>query len=100
MDKAFGTRGVGRGEDVGTSGVARVSQLVMHVEGGVQPEPAVVMLRVVPAKEVFAGRVRAFSDGKQPWRSAPDYRSCLTCTLLRTLPRPTSQWGVDKLTAP
>jgi hypothetical protein len=28
MDKAFGTRGVGRGEDVGTCGVARVSQLV------------------------------------------------------------------------
>jgi hypothetical protein len=31
MDKAFGTRGVGRGEVVGTSGVARVGRLVMHV---------------------------------------------------------------------
>jgi hypothetical protein len=60
MDKAFGTRGVGRGEDVGTSGVARLSQLVMHVEGGVQPEPAVVMLGVVPAKEAFAVRAGVF----------------------------------------
>jgi hypothetical protein len=58
MDNAFATRGVGRGEDVGTSGVARVSQLVMHVEGGVQPEPAVVMLGVVPVKDVFAVRAR------------------------------------------
>ena len=78
MDNAFATRGVGRGEDVGTSGVSRVGRLVMHVYGGVQPEPAVVMLRVVPAKEVVAVRARASSDGKQPWRSAPDYRSCLT----------------------
>ena len=58
MDKAVRTCGVGGGEDVGTSGDARVSQLVMHVEGNVHPEPAVVMLLVVPAKQVLAVRER------------------------------------------
>ncbi len=64
MDKAVRTRGVGRGADVGTCGVARVSQLVMHVEGSVQAELAVVMLGVVPAKEVFAMRAGFFERPK------------------------------------
>ena len=64
MDKAFGMRGVGGGEDVGACGVARVSQLVMHVEGGVQPEPAVEMFGVVPPKEVHAVRAGVFERPK------------------------------------
>lgn len=67
MDRAFGTRGVDRGEDVGTSSVARVSQLVMHVEEGVHPEPAVEMRQMVPAKAVFAVRACVF-DRAEPRR--------------------------------
>ena len=71
MDKAFRTRGVGRGEDVGTCGVARLSQLVMHIEGRVQPEPAVVMLGVVPVKDVFAVRARLRAN-RNAWENPGD----------------------------
>ena len=71
MDNAFRTRGVGRGEDVSARGVTRLSQLVMHVEGGVQTEPAVVMLGVVPAKVVFAVRARLRAN-RNAWGNPGD----------------------------
>ena len=58
-------RGVGGGEDVGACGVARDGQLVMHVGGRVQPEPAVKMFGVVPPKEVHAVRAGVFGTCQQ-----------------------------------
>ena len=72
MDKAFGTRGVGRGEDVGTCGVGRVSQLMIHVEGRVQPEPAVVMLRVVPVKRSLRSARACLRASRNAWGNPGD----------------------------
>ena len=56
MNKAFPMRSVGGGEDVSAGGVARLGERVMHVGGRMQAEPAVMMFRIVPAKEIHALR--------------------------------------------
>jgi hypothetical protein len=55
-DEPFGVRGVGAGQDLGPSGPDGVGAAVVDVGGGVQPDPGVPVLVVVPAEEALAER--------------------------------------------
>jgi hypothetical protein len=53
-DEPFGVCVVGGVQDPAALGTHRVGEPVVNVRGGVQPEPAVAMLVVVPAEEPLA----------------------------------------------
>ena len=64
-DEPLGVRDVGVGEDVGAGGPDRAGAAVVHVGGGVQPDPGVPVIVVVPAEEDLAERSGVL-DGAEP----------------------------------
>ena len=63
-DEAFGVGVVGGVQDLGAVGPDGCGLAVVDVGGGVQAEPAVMMLVVVPGEEVLAVRPGGFDRGE------------------------------------
>ena len=63
-DEAFGVGEVCGSQDLGAPGPDEPSPPVMDVGGGVQAEPAVPMVVVVPGEELLAVRTGGFDRGE------------------------------------
>ena len=63
-DEAFRMGEIGRGQDLGAPGLDGCGPAVVDVGGGVQAEPAVAVLVVVPGEEVLAVRPGGFDRGE------------------------------------
>jgi hypothetical protein len=59
--EAFGVGVVGGGQDSGAPGLYDCGPAVVDVGGGVQSEPAVAMLVVIPGEELLAVRLEQFA---------------------------------------
>jgi hypothetical protein len=71
---------VGGGQDLGTSGLNSCGPAVVDVGGGVQAEPAVAVLIVVPPEEVLAVGPGGFDRGEPGGERRPVFQRLVVNT--------------------
>ena len=79
-DEAFGVGVVGGVQDLGASGLDGCGPAVVDVGGGVQAEPAVPVLVVIPGEEVLAVRPGGFDRGEPGGKRRPVFQGLVVNT--------------------
>jgi hypothetical protein len=82
-DEALGMGVVGGGQDAGALGLDGCGVAVVDVSGGVQAEPAVAVLVVIPAEEALAVRTGVLERGEPGGKIWPVFQGLELCFGIR-----------------